>query len=82
MSVMAHWFKRRRSTTLGIITFAASIGGIVFPVVFRNLLITIGCAEIVISDSRHPDNINYSFKWTMRVMASILALAMGITNLV
>ena len=53
-----------------------------FPVVFRNLLITIGCAEIVISDSRHPDNINYSFKWTMRVMASILALAMGITNLV
>lgn len=63
MSVIAHWFKRRRSTALGIVTFASSIGGIVFPVVFRNLLITVG------------------FKWTMRIMASILTLAMGITNL-
>ena len=47
MSVLAHWFKKRRSTALGIVTFSASIGGIVFPVVFRNLLSTIGYAQIV-----------------------------------
>ncbi|KAF8265572.1 MFS general substrate transporter [Lactarius quietus] len=63
MSVIAHWFKKRRSTALGIVTFASSIGGMVFPVVFQNLLITVG------------------FKWTMRIIASILILAMGITNL-
>ncbi|KAI9432733.1 MFS general substrate transporter [Lactarius indigo] len=63
MSVLAHWFKKRRSTALGINAFASSVGGTVFPVVFRNLLITVG------------------FKWTMRIIASILVLAMGITNL-
>ncbi|KAI9454244.1 MFS general substrate transporter [Lactarius psammicola] len=63
MSVIAHWFKKRRSTALGINAFASSIGGTVFPVVFRNLLITVG------------------FKWTMRIIASILILAMGATNL-
>ncbi|KAI9446199.1 MFS general substrate transporter [Lactarius indigo] len=63
MGVIAHWFKKRRSTALGIIAFASSIGGTVFPTVFRNLLVTVG------------------FKWTMRIIASILFLAMGITNL-
>ncbi|KAI9459461.1 MFS general substrate transporter [Lactarius psammicola] len=63
MSVIAHWFKKRRSTAFGIIAFASSIGGTVFPVLFRNLLVTVG------------------FKWTMRIIASVLFLAMGITNL-
>ncbi|KAI9459459.1 MFS general substrate transporter [Lactarius psammicola] len=63
MSVITHWFKKRRSTALGIIAFATSIGGTIFPVIFRNLLVTVG------------------FKWTMRIIASILFLTMGITNL-
>ncbi|KAF8272785.1 MFS general substrate transporter [Lactarius quietus] len=63
MCVIAHWFKRRRSTALGIAAFASSIGGTVFPVVFRNLIVTVG------------------FKWTMRIITSILLLAMGVTNL-
>ncbi|KAF8272784.1 MFS general substrate transporter [Lactarius quietus] len=63
MCVIAHWFKRRRSTALGIAAFASSVGGTVFPVVFRNLVVTVG------------------FKWTMRVIASILLLAMGVTSL-
>ena len=45
MSVMAHWFKKRRSTALGILAFASSIGGTVFPVMFRNLLVTVGYAK-------------------------------------
>jgi len=63
MSAIAHWFHKRRSTALGINAFASSIGGTVFPVVFRNLLVAVG------------------FKWTIRIIASILVLAMGITNL-
>ncbi|KAH9066391.1 MFS general substrate transporter [Lactarius vividus] len=63
MSVIAHWFKKRRSTVLGIVGCASPIGGTIFPIVFRNLLATVG------------------FKWTMRVIASIVFLAMGITNL-
>jgi len=63
MGVIAHWFNKRRSTALGIIAFASSIGGTVFPAVFRNFLITVG------------------FKWTMRIIASILILSMGVTNL-
>ncbi|KAN0116615.1 MFS general substrate transporter [Russula decolorans] len=41
-SIIAHWFKRRRSTALGIMSFASSIGGTVFPVAFRNLHATVG----------------------------------------
>jgi MCP family monocarboxylic acid transporter-like MFS transporter 10 len=63
MSVIAHWFKKRRATALGINAFASSIGGTVFPIVFRNLLVSVG------------------FKWTTRIIASILILAMGVTNL-
>ncbi|KAN0141818.1 MFS general substrate transporter [Lactarius tabidus] len=62
MSVIAHWFKKRRSAALGINAFASSIGGTVFPVVFRSLLIAVG------------------FKWTMRIIAGILAIAIGVTN--
>ncbi|KAH9958351.1 major facilitator superfamily domain-containing protein [Russula dissimulans] len=36
MSIIAHWFNRRRSTALGFIAFASSIGGIVFPVAFQH----------------------------------------------
>jgi hypothetical protein len=46
MGVVAHWIKNRRSTALGIITFSTSIGGTMFPVVFRNLLVTVGYARI------------------------------------
>ena len=48
LSVLAHWFKKRRGTTMGIITFASSIGGTVFPVAFRNLHDTVGYALTVI----------------------------------
>jgi MFS family permease len=82
MSVLAHWFKKRRSTALGIIAFASSIGGTVFPVVFHNLLVSVGYAQIMNPLAHHPAKIPYSFKWTMRIIASILGLAMGIMNLV
>ena len=47
MCVIAHWFKKRRSTALGFNAFGSSIGGTVFPVIFRNLLIIVGYAQLV-----------------------------------
>ncbi|KAH9981764.1 MFS general substrate transporter [Russula compacta] len=62
-SIIAHWFKRRRSTALGVVSFTSSIGSTVFPVAFHNLNVTVG------------------FKWSMRIIAFILMLVLGITNL-
>jgi len=64
MSIIAHWFKKRRSTALGFVAFASSIGGMVFSVAFRNLYHTVG------------------FKWSMRIIAFVLMVALGIANLV
>ena len=48
ISIVAHWFKRRQSTAFGIISFASSIGGTVFPVAFRNLNVAIGYAQVIV----------------------------------
>ncbi|ESK84786.1 monocarboxylate permease [Moniliophthora roreri MCA 2997] len=42
VSVMAHWFKRRRGLAMGFVTSGAAIGGIFFPVVIRSLVQNIG----------------------------------------
>ena len=47
MGVIAHWFKKRLSTALGIIAFSSSIGGMVFPAVFSNVLVAVGYAQIM-----------------------------------
>ena len=57
MSAIAHWFQKRRSTALGINAFASSIGGTVFPVVFRNLLVTVGYALYRESLAQHQSKI-------------------------
>ena len=47
MGIIAHWFKKRRSTALGIIAFSSSIGGMAFSLMFRNLVVTVGYAQII-----------------------------------
>ncbi|EIN07031.1 MFS general substrate transporter [Punctularia strigosozonata HHB-11173 SS5] len=42
MGVISHWFKRRRSTALGIVAIGSSTGGTVLPIIFRNLVGPIG----------------------------------------
>lgn len=42
MSIVAHWFKKRRGTAMGVIAFVSSIGGTVFPITFRNLKDIVG----------------------------------------
>jgi MCP family monocarboxylic acid transporter-like MFS transporter 10 len=82
MSAIPHWFKKRRSTALGINAFSSSIGGTVFPVVFRNLLVKVGYAQAINSPAHHLAKVRYRFQWTMRIIALIFVFAMGITNLV
>ena len=66
-----------RCTALGVIVFTSSIGGTVFPVVFRNLLVTVRYVRIKNLRLHHSSKIPCSFKWTM---ASTLILAMGVTH--
>ncbi|KAI0260447.1 MFS general substrate transporter [Gloeopeniophorella convolvens] len=61
--IVAHWFRLKRSSALGIVTLGSPLGGIVFPIAFRNLTVAVG------------------FPWTMRIIALIMTLTLGIANL-
>ncbi|KAL0946435.1 hypothetical protein HGRIS_012658 [Hohenbuehelia grisea] len=41
-AVLAHWFKRRRGLALGLIAVGSSIGGTVFPIAARRLIVLVG----------------------------------------
>ncbi|TDL24029.1 MFS general substrate transporter [Rickenella mellea] len=41
-TVISTWFKHRRSTAFGIIAGGSSVGGTIFPIIFRNLVGKIG----------------------------------------
>ena len=66
---------------MGIITFASSIGGTVFPVAFRNLHDTVGYALTAIRQRSLAESA-HRFKWTMRIIAFVLMFVLGIANLV
>ncbi|TFK46696.1 MFS general substrate transporter [Heliocybe sulcata] len=40
--ILAHWWKKRRQTALGVCAIGSSIGGTLFPIIFRNLVPQIG----------------------------------------
>lgn len=37
-SVCGHWFQKRRATAIGIVGCGSGIGGIVYPILLKNLL--------------------------------------------
>ncbi|GJE91215.1 MFS general substrate transporter [Phanerochaete sordida] len=41
-AIVAHWFKERRPIAFSIISMGSSLGGIIFPIMFRQLLPQIG----------------------------------------
>lgn len=43
MELVRHWFSKKSGLVLGIISAGSSFGGIVFPVVGKNLLPLVGC---------------------------------------
>ncbi|RDB29256.1 putative transporter MCH4 [Hypsizygus marmoreus] len=42
LTVISHWFKVRRPLAFSLITIGSSIGGIIYPIIFRNLLPSVG----------------------------------------
>jgi MCP family monocarboxylic acid transporter-like MFS transporter 10 len=42
ISIVSHWFKRKRSTALGIVACGSSLGGTIFPIAFNNLVQEVG----------------------------------------
>ncbi|KAF8420469.1 major facilitator superfamily domain-containing protein [Tirmania nivea] len=42
VAIVASYFKRKRSLTIGIVTVGGSVGGVVYPIVFRRLVDKIG----------------------------------------
>lgn len=39
---VAHWYKRKLGTMMGIVTGAAAVGSIVFPIALNNLILAVG----------------------------------------
>jgi MFS family permease len=37
ISVTSHWFKKRRSSAMGLVICGAGIGGVLYPIMFREL---------------------------------------------
>jgi len=42
LSVISHWFKRRRGLAFGLLTMGAGIGGTTFPIAARRLILEVG----------------------------------------
>lgn len=38
LAIVSHWFRRRRSFLIGIIASGSSLGGVVYPLIFQNLI--------------------------------------------
>ncbi|KAL0569492.1 hypothetical protein V5O48_012474 [Marasmius crinis-equi] len=50
LSIVGHWFKRRRGLAVSVVATGASIGGVSFPIIIRALLLRVGfpwCMRIV-----------------------------------
>ncbi|KAJ7080079.1 major facilitator superfamily domain-containing protein [Mycena crocata] len=42
LAIVSHWFKRRRSTAMGVVASGSSVGGLVIPILVQQLIPQIG----------------------------------------
>ena len=42
LTVIGHWFRRKRALALGIASFGGAVGGVLFPIVARKLFEEVG----------------------------------------
>ncbi|EJC99904.1 MFS general substrate transporter [Fomitiporia mediterranea MF3/22] len=42
ITVTSHWFKRRKPLAFAVISFGGSLGGIIYPIMIRNMLLEVG----------------------------------------
>ena len=43
LTVIGHWFRRKRALALGTASFGGAVGGVIFPIAARRLFIEVGC---------------------------------------
>ena len=80
-AIVAQWFKKRRSLAAGIISAGSSAGGIIIPIVARNLIDLVGhVGALSVQGAWLMDF--FRFKWMMRVIALIELFMLVIANLV
>ena len=86
VSVISHWFRKRRSEAMGIVAVGSSIGGTIFPIVFRNLVGQVGyfASRLYYTNGVliYFCSCHFRFKWTMRIIGFILMAIIAIPNLV
>ena len=72
---------KKRPVAIAVISFGASIGGIIYPIMFRNLIVT---TRYVFSQSANENSLTkpLSFKWTVRSIAFLNVLTFIVANLV
>ncbi|KAJ7881048.1 major facilitator superfamily domain-containing protein [Mycena olivaceomarginata] len=42
IAAVSHWFKKRRPLAFSIVSFGSSVGGVIYPIIFRNLVPHVG----------------------------------------
>jgi hypothetical protein len=47
ISVVTHWFKKKRGFALGLTSFGSALGATVQPIILRQLITKIGCVQAI-----------------------------------
>ncbi|KAI6040589.1 MFS general substrate transporter [Pisolithus marmoratus] len=53
ISVVSHWFTKKRGTALGVVSIGSSLGGTLFPIAAQNLIPHVG-SQVQVDDRRLP----------------------------
>ena len=81
LTVIGHWFKRKRALAFGMASFGAAVGGVLFPIAARRMFEDVGYVIIHSLEWVVMTNV-LRFRWTMRILALILFVTLGVANLV
>ncbi|KAF7347948.1 MFS general substrate transporter [Mycena sanguinolenta] len=66
ISVLSHYFRRRRAVVMGIVLSTGSLGSIIYAIIFNKLI-------------KHE---NLGFPWAVRIIAFINVFVLAISNLI
>jgi MFS family permease len=84
VTIITHWWKRKRALAFGVASSGSAVGGVFFPVALRNIIPRVGCIHFHRFLFPNPPNYvrDHSFSWTLLIMGFILILTFGVANLV
>ncbi|KAJ6554599.1 major facilitator superfamily domain-containing protein, partial [Mycena capillaripes] len=80
VTIITHWWKRKRGLVLGVACCGTSLGGVAFPIVLRQALPRVGCDPF----TRHLICYfwtTHRFTWTLRILGFILIFTLSMANL-